>query len=405
MDVVRDLLAGQFDPARRRFHRWLLCAPAIGASPSFAQGPSVAGRLLRVGPNRDIRRIADAARLARNGDTVEIDAGSYRADVATWTQSDLTVRGIGGRAVLDAAGTSAEGKAIFVTRGQRTLIENVEFRGTPVADRNGAGIRLETGSLTFPHCAFLYNDTGLMTANSGDIALDIQYCEFAHNGIANDTLATHQLYVGSIGRLTVWGCYFHHGLRGHLLKSRARTSMIQYSRLTDEGGQASYELEFANGGEAYVIGNLIEQSPATENFNMVSYGAEAAIWSRNLFVASHNTLVNRRLLGGRFFQLKRAPDLIRVENNLLVGPALTGLPGEDGVGPNPRAWFGSLADTDGFDFRLRAQASVREAPLGDSSPVGEWSLRPRYEYRHPLSVRALAPSQRLLPGALHELAG
>lgn len=35
---------------------------------------------------------------------------------------------------------------------------------------------------------------------------------------------------------------------------------IYYNRLTDEaGGQASYELEFPNGGMVYVVGNIVEQ--------------------------------------------------------------------------------------------------------------------------------------------------
>ena len=53
------------------------------------------GQLIRVGPTRDVRTIEDAARLARSGDVVEIDPGTYENPVASWKQDDLTIRGAG----------------------------------------------------------------------------------------------------------------------------------------------------------------------------------------------------------------------------------------------------------------------------------------------------------------------
>ena len=43
-------------------------------------------------------------------------------------------------------------------------IENIEFRGVRVADRNGAGIRFETGRLHVLRCAFFDNENGLLAA-------------------------------------------------------------------------------------------------------------------------------------------------------------------------------------------------------------------------------------------------
>ncbi len=117
-----------------------LCATEIGAS--------TPGRTIQVGPGSDIRTLAEAARLARDGDTVEVMSADYRADVAVWTQRDLVIRGVGARPRLIADGASAESKAIFVVRGDGVRIENLAFLGARVRDRNGAGIRLEKGSLT-----------------------------------------------------------------------------------------------------------------------------------------------------------------------------------------------------------------------------------------------------------------
>ena len=51
-----------------------------------------AENVLRVGPGRAIQTVAEAADVANDGDVIEIDAGIYPADVATWRQSDLTLR-------------------------------------------------------------------------------------------------------------------------------------------------------------------------------------------------------------------------------------------------------------------------------------------------------------------------
>ena len=82
-----------------------------------------------------------AAKFALDGDTIEIDAGVYPKDAATWKQNNLTIRAIGGKAHLNADGANAEGKGIWVIRGNNVTIENIEFSGAHVRDNNGAGIR------------------------------------------------------------------------------------------------------------------------------------------------------------------------------------------------------------------------------------------------------------------------
>src|SRR6185295_15404743 len=63
-----------------------------------AAGTRVANsRTIHVGPTREIRRIGEAARAARDGDVIEVDAGDYIADVAVWPQKRITIRGTAGR--------------------------------------------------------------------------------------------------------------------------------------------------------------------------------------------------------------------------------------------------------------------------------------------------------------------
>ena len=113
---------------------WLLgaglCGPVL-AGPDADSGRTASttpDQVLRVGPGRALTSPSAAARIARDGATVLIDPGDYLGDVAVWTQDRLTLRGHGGRARLHAAGRAAEGKAIWVIRGNDVLIEEPSTR-------------------------------------------------------------------------------------------------------------------------------------------------------------------------------------------------------------------------------------------------------------------------------------
>ena len=291
----------------------------FGAQP-FAQQLAKAERqiIIQVGPTRSIKTIAYSAILAKAGSTIEVDSGIYTADVAVWQHDDITIRAVGGRVRLLAQGVAAEGKGIWVVRANGMRVEGFDFEGAAVPSRNGAGIRLETGSLFVRDCRFRYNEMGLLTNNAPDTVLEVENSEFAYNQRHDGH--NHNLYVGQIARLSVTGSYFHHARTGHLLKSRAALNHIVNNRLTDEeGGTASYELEFPNGGMAYVVGNHIAQSAQTENPQLISFGAEGYKWPRNEIHLENNTLVNPLPQGGVFLRVAPGADAIRAVNNRVVG--------------------------------------------------------------------------------------
>ena len=130
--------------------------------------------LLSVGPGKTYAKPSQAAAAAKDGDTVEIAAGAYPGDVAVWRASRLTLRGKGGRVVLNAQGQSAERKAIWVIQGDDTWVENIEFVGASVPDRNGAGIRQEGQGMIVSNCFFYDNENGIlwgMTLNPGRMSI------------------------------------------------------------------------------------------------------------------------------------------------------------------------------------------------------------------------------------------
>lgn len=377
----------------KRMHKPLL----LGVLAWLFTGAAVAAQIIPVGPERKVTTLSAAADLAKDGDTLEVDAGTYPADVAVWTQDHLTIRAVGGRARLMALGAAAEGKGIWVVRGGSMDIQGLDFIGAKVPDRNGAGIRFEKGRLTVKDCIFTNNENGILTSGDKNSELTIENSEFGYNGFGDGQ--SHNLYVGQIKKLTVTGSYFHHATVGHLLKSRAAENHIFYNRLTDEsGGRASYELEFPNGGLAYVVGNIIEQGSQTENPTLISFGAEGYAWPKNELYLAGNTLVDDRPSDGKWLVIKPvgqgAKDAtattvtVKAVNNLLVGdgrPDL-GVPGD--IRNNLNVDWDVFLQASHQDYRLRdpAHPPLQTVDPGTANGV---SLHPKREYVHPRQTRSL----------------
>lgn len=377
---------------------------ALGWLAPFAAAQAQAA-VLRVGPGEAITRIADAAKVAQDGDVVEILPGEYHADVTVWEQKRLVIRGIGERPVLIADGSIADGKAIWVIRDGDFLIDNVEFRGARADDENGAGIRFERGRLEVRNSVFLDNQNGILTANFGDAELVIRDSVFAQAPRKEGALP-HLLYVGRIGRFEVSGSRFHNGYRGHLLKSRARYNDIRYNLIYDgPQGEASYEIDLPNGGLAFVVGNIVGQSAGTQNPVVVSYGAEGNAWPESTLHLAHNTLLSDRHTGTLF--LRTWPDRLPADveivgiNNLSVGlGSLTLVNGGDYRGNLPLP-PGALQDPATLDFRPLGAALLRKltAPAGSARGV---SLQPDAEFALPIGTRPLPPPAEWLPGAVQQ---
>jgi hypothetical protein len=372
----------------------MACAISFASAPGTAAAESPPApllqeprQLLQVGQGRDIKTLAAAAERARDGATVEVDAGDYVGDVAVWPQNDLTLRAVGGRARLLAAGRAAAGKGIWVMRGERVIVQGFDFSGAAVTDRNGAGIRLDRGSLRVIDCTFTHNEIGILTNNDPHTVLEVESSEFAHNFRPDGH--NHNLYAGTIARLSVTGSYFHHARTGHLLKSRARTSWIAYNRLSDgRDGSASYELEFPNGGVAYVIGNIIQQSADTQNPRMVSFGAEGYRWPTNALYLVNNTLIDELPHGGIPLAARLGATGVRAFNNLLVSPGARDkfslAHGVDNV----------QVDLSHFERSTNAALQLKPGlppwgPVTDPGSINGVTLLPQREYRHPRRSVAL----------------
>jgi hypothetical protein len=317
--------------------------------------------------------------VAKDGDTVLIDAATYAGDVATWTQDDLTLRGVGGRAKLVAHGNSADGKAIWVIAGDRTTVDRLDFSGATVPDQNGAGIRQEGSGLTVIRSWFHHNQNGILTSDNSASDIVIQRSRFFRNGAGDGY--SHNLYVGAVRSLTVTGSYLWGAATGHELKSRAARNTITGNLITDDDATASYSIDLPNGGKSLIAGNVIIQGASSENPALVSYGAEGLTHDSRLLWVVNNTFVNRRTTG-TFVALAEG-SRARLRNNLLVGPGdLTNQTGSSAKAKaNRRVGWDGFVDPAADDFRL-----TRDSPAVDRGVQVPRRWRARWEYVHPTEL-------------------
>lgn len=375
-----------------------LAAPALALGLLLAAGAAPCATI-RVGPHRPVRTVREAAQVAKDGDLVLIDAGTYRGDVASWRADRLVVRGVGRRPHMEASGAQEGGKGIWVVYGRDFTAENIEFSGAAVPDGNGAGIRADiSGKLVVRGCSFHDNENGIL---AGADEIVIERCLFDRNGAGDGR--THNMYV--------WGrsvtIRYTESLRarvGHNIKTRGRTNYILYNRILDgRDGTASYSVDVPDCGRTYLIGNVIEQGPASENRGIVSYGAESASHPADLYVVN-NTFVNDNPDGGTFLILRQGTSA-RVVNNIFYGP---GEPWQGGSVRPGRNWIGRARNNGprfrapaAYDYRLTA-ISPRSIVGAGSAPgrsAGGYDLAPRREYVPVASGRARPTAGALDLGA------
>ena len=339
---------------------------------------------LQVGPGKPFATPCAAIAGASAGDTIQIDsAGNYAGDVCAWSTNNLHLVGVGsGRAVIDANGRNSQGKGIWVINGaDGTIVENIEFKNASVPDNNGAGIRIDGGSLTLRNCYFHDNQDGILAGSSSGTLL-VEFSEFFHNG-AGDGFS-HNIYVGNYAKFIFRYNYSHGAVIGHLFKSRAAESDVYYNRFGDEAtGTASYEIDIPNGGKSYIVGNLIEKGPNAQNSGLVSYQAEGAASgnpSHELFVVN-NTMVND-FGRGTFVVVDGSVSVPAViKNNIFQGSGSVTTQ-SSAIQANNFSGNAKLVNPATYDYHLQTGSPAIDAGADPGQGAGV-SLLPTNQYVHP----------------------
>jgi MYXO-CTERM domain-containing protein len=366
-------------------------ASNFAALATLAVATPAAAATLQVGPGKTYAKPCDAIAAAQAGDTIQVDAaGKYDGDTCSWSTDNLTITGVNGRAKIDLTGVEPAGhKGIFTIGGTaNATIENFELSGAATTmGNNGAGIRHQGLNLTVRNCYIHDNQDGILgapaTANTGTVL--IENSEFSANGAGDGY--SHNLYIGNFAQVTMRFSYSHGAKVGHLFKSRAYITNVVYSRLTDEmGGTASYEVDIPNGGTGFVIGNLIEQSAASMNPGIITFGEEGTPggYDTHLFVVN-NTIVND--LGSGTFVIDPTSTPAVVTNNIFYnGGTVTSQAAAMLTTNFDSAMMGNPMFTNvaGYDVTLLAGSPCIDKGT-DPGMGGGQSLMPVFEYVHPLS--------------------
>ena len=375
---------------------------------------------LKVGPGQTFAKPSDAIKAAKDGDTIEIDAkGNYERDVTYVRVNNLTIRGVGdGRALLDAKGTCAGRKGIFVTTGRNITVENLEFRNAGGED-NAAGIRAEGADLTIRNCRF-FECRDAILGGAGEVLIELS--EFDHCG-HNSNPATHNLYMSErVTKLTYRSNYSHHAYEGHLLKSRAKENWILYSRLTDEDGTGSAVADFPNGGLVVLVGNVLHKGPKGQNNRLIAFGMEGLKHERNeIYVVNNSMWWNNRRPNEMAFvyfgpkalspsgstsQPEKKVVKTVIRNNVCVGPlVLTNAPKFEEAGNLlvKTVAEAGFADPSKYDFHLKPGSPCISKAVAPGK-VGDFDLTPSLQYVHPAKSEPRPKGDALDVGALQHAA-
>lgn len=349
---------------------------------SLAAAGGVSAATLSVGPGKTYAAPCAAFAKAQAGDVVQIDGGkTYSGDVCAISANNLTIRGVNGRPKIDAAGKHAQGKGIWVVKGNNITVENVEMLGAKVPDRNGAALRLEGTNFTL-RSSFLHdNENGILTGALAGSNIVIENSEFGSNGLGDGY--THNVYIGNVDSLTFRYNYSHDANVGHNLKSRAKVNTIAYNRFSSSTGKPSYEIDLPNAGTSYVIGNVIHQPAGHSNPGMLSYGAEGASNpGKDLYVVN-NTFLNDDSVRGTFVSVGSGVTTpVLLQNNIFGGTGSVTTQANAIERTNFRSVVPGFVNRLLFDLHPTANVFVINAGSVPGVSAAGVALTPVAQYKH-----------------------
>jgi hypothetical protein len=362
------------------------------ASTLLAAAGHAGAATLSVGPGKTYVAPCAAFAAARDGDTIEIVGDwTYSGDVCAIARNNLTIRGVQGRPIIDAAGRDFGGKGIWVVTGNNITVENVEMLNAKVRDRNGAALRLEGTNFTLRQ-AFLHdNEDGILSGANRNSNIVIEHSEFGHNGYGDGQ--THNLYIGNAKSLTFRYNYSHDAVIGHDLKSRAMFNMIAYNRFSSTppgqtgstaSGKPSYEIDLPSAGTSYVIGNVIEQPAINDNSNLLAYGEEGPTNPGQDLYGLNNTFLNDFTSGMFVFVSGKVSTPALIQNNVFGGPGTLTNQTSAVQKDNRRMEKPGFIDRAGFTLRPLVNEMVLKAgPAADPWSGGTDAKVPAYTVRTP----------------------
>ena len=283
----------------------------------LASSPGISATL-EVGPNKPYKTPSAAAAVVKNGDNIKIDPGRY-LDCAVWRADNLVIEGTGPSVII--TDKTCLGKGLFVIEGNNTTVRNLTLTRSRVPDMNGAGIRLDKGSLTVDTVRFIDNQNGIFGGVRGT-SVTIRNSYFDRNGFCAGACA-HAIYIENVDLLRVENSHFSNTRQAHSVKSRALRTEVVGCTITDgPEGTSSYLIDVPNGGALIVRDNTLEKGPKSENHTAaIAIGAEGVTHPTPEITITNNNFRN----DGNYettlvWNITATP--AKLKGNKLSGPAI-----------------------------------------------------------------------------------
>ncbi|MDE2595498.1 MAG: right-handed parallel beta-helix repeat-containing protein [Sphingomonadales bacterium] len=261
----------------KQAHRILLAAAALGALalPAALVSAQTAAPYTIVETGQTFPRLQLAVDAIGNGaGTIRIAPGRY-GDCAIQADGDVLYSATPGTVVFDSM--ICEGKAALVLRGRSARVEGLTFANLRVPDGNGAGIRLEKGSLSVTQSWFKDSEEGIITGDNPAGTIAIDKSTFTRLGRCDRGLScAHSIYTGDYGALTVTRSRFEAGRGGHYVKTRAGRVAVLASSFDDSAGRTTnYMIDLSAGATGRITNNWFLQGSDKENYSaFIAIGAE-----------------------------------------------------------------------------------------------------------------------------------
>ncbi len=310
------------------------CTTFTGVATLLCFVSAAGAATLYVGPGRDYATPQEAINAASDGDLILVDPVTYTGTAATMLfdgPSNLTIRGNGGRPILDMGSNhqaSLWGKGISTASPLSSNItyDNLEFVHAAAMDvapyydngYNGAGIRWDgRGLLHVINCYIHDNEEGMLITSAQGSDVVIENCVLCNNGSPLGKSSKHNIYSGSGGEggindFVLQYSWSYNALTAYDVKTSARTVKILYNRLGDEvtninttppttgGGEGI--IDVPKGGLTYIMGNLIIKGFTAINGTSLRYGEEGVfgrLHSESYIL--YNTFIGERQTGANTF--------------------------------------------------------------------------------------------------------
>ncbi len=214
---------------------------------------------------------------AEPGALVTIPPGIYPQGLVVSKSLTLNLQGV----VLTGTEWN-KGVVVIENPGGPVMINDLEVDGAVAgADQaNLAGVRISGSDFDVSlnrarirRCAM-----AVLTDNRGGV-LRVTDSALEDSGLGNVSgQLSHVIYAGLIDRLEISGSRLAGSYQqGHLVKSRARETLIEDSQLLGEDTRHSRIVDLPCGGLLYVSGSYLQRSEHADNLDLLAFGQESAL--------------------------------------------------------------------------------------------------------------------------------